>query len=214
MDWMWTKSVISLLQLSGQIPPGSCLNVYRGMSTICGKRNALAEECLRHPQLKWLLFVDSDMTTPPDVIQQLLAHDADIVAGLCCQRHAPDECEAGRVLAIGDSTDPLRPGDSSSMQYQLLAPSMAGKGAVSVDMVGTGVMLIRRHVLEKMPPPWFVANERHYSGHNEDFNFCLRARDLGFSILCDTSVVCGHVGSTEITPENAASWQATHEENA
>lgn len=52
--------------------------------------------------------------------------------------------------------------------------------------------------LEALDPPWFVANEgsaeKAYDA-NEDFNFCLRARDAGFTVMCDPQVQAEHIGA-------------------
>ena len=77
---------------------------------------------------------------------------------------------------------------------------MANQGPIPVEVCGTGVLLIHRHVFEAMDPPWFVANEKYYPEANEDLNFSIRARDLGFRIVCDTSVPCGHITALSVTP--------------
>ena len=85
---------------------------------------------------------------------------------------------------------------------------MVNHGAIPVDVLGTGVMLIHRHVFEAMDRPWFVANEKNFRWENEDSNFCIRARDLGFTIVCDTSVPCGHMTEMSITPTVALKLSA------
>ena len=72
--------------------------------------------------------------------------------------------------------------------------------------------MIHRRVLESMKPPWFVANEGthkgvHQGGQNEDWNFCLRAQDQGFRIVCDTNLHIEHIGNHGITPRFSAEWQ-------
>ena len=41
----------------------------------------------------------------------------------------------------------------------------------------------------------------------EDIAFCKRARDLGFELWCDPSVVCGHIGHIAIYPEDHELWK-------
>lgn len=41
----------------------------------------------------------------------------------------------------------------------------------------------------------------------EDIAFCQRARDLGYKIYCEPSVVCGHIGHITIYPQDHESWK-------
>ena len=41
----------------------------------------------------------------------------------------------------------------------------------------------------------------------EDIAFCKRARDLGFELWCDPTVVCGHIGHIAIYPEDHELWK-------
>ena len=196
--WMWTETIPSFIRLKESMPPGSAMRFVTEYSTICSKRNGLVEMLLEEG-LQWLLFVDSDTTVPADALQRLLASNADVVGGMYCKRGDSYCVCAGRVAERGQSTDPLRPTDDPGFRFQSLAQSMVNQGALEVDVCGTGVMLVHRHVFEAMNRPWFVANEQS-PVQNEDFNFCLRARDLGFRIVCDTSVPCGHITAMSVTP--------------
>lgn len=43
----------------------------------------------------------------------------------------------------------------------------------------------------------------------EDIAFCKRAKDMGYKIWCEPSVVCGHVGHITIYPEDYEAWKKT-----
>ena len=128
-----------------------------------------------------------------------------------CLRGEPYCVVAGHVIERGQSDDPLRPTQNPDFRVRTLQP-LVNHGAISVDVCGTGCMLIHRRVFESMDPPWFVANEHPNCafGQNECYNFCLRAQDRGFTIACDTSVTCGHFGTTNITPEYAMQWMKSY----
>jgi len=72
-----------------------------------------------------------------------------------------------------------------------------------VEAIGTGCLLIKRHVFEKVKVPWF---EYQWNGDpdgkmiTEDLVFCEKAKKLGFKIYCDGTIKCGHVGSMIIWP--------------
>lgn len=43
----------------------------------------------------------------------------------------------------------------------------------------------------------------------EDIAFCKRAQDLGYTLWCEPSVVCGHIGHITIYPEDHEAWKKT-----
>jgi hypothetical protein len=63
-----------------------------------------------------------------------------------------------------------------------------GAGIVRTEVLGGGILLIARRVLEHpaMRAPFrFVYDERGCFKLGEDYNFCLRAREAGFALWCD-----------------------------
>ncbi len=91
MQWMWTTSVTSLLQMQLALPSGSQMLIGDGScSSIAAVRNGLVQQFLGHSQrMEWLLFIDSDMTVHPLAPLRLMSHNVDIVAGACCKRFPP-----------------------------------------------------------------------------------------------------------------------------
>lgn len=173
-----------------QIPGGGVLPVA-GMPYDMA-RNAI---CMRALEVgaSHVLMYDSDVIAPPDTIPRLLARDKPIISGMYCRRSPPH----GVPVAIknGQWLTGFRPGD-----------------VVEVDVVGAGCLLIRRDVLENLKPArpgkhWFswqvdIPGEVPAGeAMSEDFVFCLQARkQLGIPILLDTSVVCRHVGYSQVLP--------------
>jgi hypothetical protein len=133
---------------------------------------------------EWLLFLDDDQVFAPDLLEQLLSHDKDIVAALCMNRAEP----------YGPFCFEEEPVEGIYRPIDLRAHS--GDELVRVAAVGTGAMLIRRHVFEGIPPEeWFPITE---SG--EDMMFCQAARDRGFEIYCDLGARLGHMTTTVVWP--------------
>ena len=124
-----------------------------------------------------LLFVDSDMEFEPDLYEKLKAVDADISCGLFWQRRVPSHPTICTREKHKDGTDLLR----------TIVPD--GK-VMDVDACGMAATLIRKHVLDWCDYPAF----QHLAAISEDFVFCLKARDAGFSIKCDTSLRVAHRG--------------------
>ena len=218
LPWLYAEAVFSLVSLCLHLPKGSMFEFESAFSTIDGKRNNLVANFLKEPTFEWLWFVDSDLIVPKGALARLLEHDADIVGGIYCTRFPPFFATAGHVLQQGTGVDPLRPSETKGFRIRALSLNALDGRVTEVDLLATGCMLIHRHVLEALEPPWFVSNVGTYKmttmGQNEDWNFCLRARDHGFRIFCDTGVQCNHVGSWEISPQFARVWREHDRETA
>jgi hypothetical protein len=189
-DVMWTEAAIALMQLRGTTPPGTELQLMpQTASTIATKRTALVECFLAKPHLKWLFFLDSDMTPPVHAIAQLLAHKLDIVAGLCCLRQPP---YPPAVTWLDGIAPPLAALDRP----------------VAIEKTGLACALITRRVLETVRAPWFAENPAN-PGLGEDTYFFRRARAAGFTVYLDMQLHVGHLGVTAITPDFSAAYAQT-----
>ena len=78
--------------------------------------------------------------------------------------------------------------------------------ACGFGCVMTSVDLLRR-VAEKYGPPFTPV-----SGLGEDLSFCMRVRDLGAQIRCDSSLTLGHVGLMIYTEESFRAGQRADKE--
>jgi len=143
-----------------------------------------------------LLFLDTDMTFPPDTIERLLSHQKDIVSGIYFERYAP-----------------YRPVLRQRFQDGYTIPNYPPSGLIKVDATGGGCLLINMEVFDYLQKPYFDyrleksgIKETFFS---EDLVWCERVRTAGFDIWCDTSIRCGHlINDYEITEAN---WDGTTE---
>lgn len=120
-----------------------------------------------------ILWLDADMTFPPDTALRLLAHDRDIVAANYVTRVAPSRPTAkrdGHCISSIDAT-----------------------GLEAVDHVGMGVFLMKASVVANIPSPRFWYSTQT---ETEDVYFCRQLRAAGhvISIDHDLSKQVGHVG--------------------
>jgi hypothetical protein len=172
------------------------LNVS-GCSVVSRVRNIIADEFLRS-NCDHLFMVDSDMTFNADDVLRLLSwsQNKNIVAGVGAARKKEkvyfstlDQDEDGNIL-------------------------MDKMGLVKVQRVGTGFIMIQRQVFETLRdahPEWkymdqnsnkvlqsffdFKSTPDGYVG--EDYVFCDRAREHGFSVWVDPTIKLGHMGIHE-----------------
>jgi hypothetical protein len=166
-------------------------------SLITLARNALVNEFLKTDCTE-LLFIDADVIVTPDDILRLMAQGGtqDISAG-AYPRRARDK----RFF-----TD-LHWDENKNLEFI--------GSLMRVKRVGTGFMLIQRHVIEQMievHPEWAYKNSdgavlhalfdfgiinEQYVG--EDYLFCDRATDLGFKVYIDVDISLPHVGTEAFT---------------
>lgn len=92
--------------------------------------------------LGWLLFVDADMVPPPNICDLLLSTAfsetpwADVVGAYCQLRGKPFLATCDFGSGLWEPTDPMQ-------------------GPLEVIRTGAACILIKRHVFERMTPPWY-----------------------------------------------------------
>ena len=193
------RMAISLMRLGQQVMEHG---IHIQVSSICGcsvvsrARNMIAHEFLKS-DCDHLLFIDSDMNFEPESVLRLLAWSQTkaIIGG------AYESRKEGKIYIL--SLD----GDKEHVQ-------MDAMGNVKARRIATGFMMIQRQVFEKlaeMHPEWehkdntsdamlhsffdFKVTREGYIG--EDFLFCDRAQEAGFSVWIDPTIKLGHMGIHE-----------------
>lgn len=170
---------LALLQKVGQ-----CVLAMKSGSLIYTSRNDLATQAVQI-EADYVFWLDSDMSFKPDTLVRMMdtvqKNDLDILTGLYFRRVNPftpvlfdkleikgEECEWSEFKEIPD-------------------------GLFEVGGCGFGCVLMKTDVFfdvhakyNQMFAP--IAN------NGEDIAFCWRARNCGYKIFCDPSVICGHVG--------------------
>lgn len=157
-------------------------------------------EFLLQTDCNYLLMLDSDHTHPPDIMQRLgrwfLAYpEVQVVGGLNYRR--------------GEPYDPCAFVDPGDGHYRRMAEW--GVGAIEVDALGTGSMMIRRDVFERMEKPYFRYDYSNWQGWpGTDMYFSERCRELGITLWCDTTTTSPHVGDLFIDEKTYRRWIAEH----
>ena len=139
-----------------------------------------------HSHMMWL---DADIEFKPEDVAQLWNMDADIAVG-CYAMKKPD---AQWYAAWKDG--------------ELIKDLDQFNGPIEVDYAGTGFMMIRRDVIEKLTEihgtyegphgrvPAIYMTPIHNDGlESEDYHFSRIAREAGFKVMMDPSVRLKHIG--------------------
>jgi len=152
-------------------------------------RNVLVEKFLKS-NCTHLLFLDSDMVFPPEIVDLLLKHDKDFISALYVLRKAHRPCYR------------FKDGDNYKAPEKIEPNKL-----LEVDAVGLGTCLLKRSVLEKTSsdndgkPLFKIDYKSRTEIFGEDVYFCKLAKKSGFKVFVDTSVLVGHFGG--IIPESA-----------
>jgi len=168
--------------------------------TKVGENEILNAGILEFSGYDYLLFVDDDNPVPPDALEKLIEADKDIVVAAILSRN-PNAEGVHTLCAFYSEThdilgEPLR-------AYQHIT-SFRDEGPLhKIDAGGTGCMLIKRHVLEKMnikfTGAFFEFGDIIVNGQrrtmSEDVEFCERAGDIGFEVWLHEDVRPVHLGS-------------------
>jgi hypothetical protein len=164
-------------------------------SLISRARNTLTAKFLHNKESTHLMFIDADIGFEPWHILVMLNRDVDVIGGLYPMKSLPIKWCVNGFEGAEEGADGLQ----------------------EVSKTGTGFMLIKRHVFEKLDAhpatkpfindiglpaelnPYMktyfdtaVRENRYYS---EDWTFCENWRDLGGKVWVDKRVLLRHTGT-------------------
>ena len=163
---------------------GECVLAMKSGSLIYTSRNDLARMSLQM-DADYVFWLDSDMVFKPDTLIRMMdtmkKHDLDFLTGLYFRRVPPyspvlfDRLEYDKGIC--------RWTEFKEIPDSLFEVGGCGFGCV---LMKTDVFIDVQSVHGNMFAP---------RGNNgEDLAFCMRARECGFKLWCDPSIICGHVG--------------------
>ena len=204
-----------------------------GDALITRARANLVTLFLDDPQASHLLFVDADIGFSPDQVFRLIESGADVVAGVYPIKRV-NWAKARRALDANRADLP-----AASLDYVLEVDDpdqvVVVNGFARVRYAGTGFLMIRRHVLERMCAHPAYASLQFVREHSldalagspnrfalfesmidpasgtylsEDFAFCKRWTDLGGEIWADLDSRLDHVGPSVFHGDVASQFAA------
>jgi len=195
----FAMSVMAMQQLLGYHPLSDDFKhnlVNERGSLIDYQRENMADRALESGATH-LLWLDSDMKFPANLIHRLFKHDLPVVACNYVKRIVP---------AMPNSKD---------LNGKLIATNRDSTGLVEASSAGFGAVLMKREVLEAIPKPWFDQvwldkGEGKLEKMGEDVFFFHKMRKLTNHRLYidhDASQQVMHVGSFEYSNALAeATW--------
>lgn len=172
-------------------PSDLVIPMFHEGTILVSQRTELVLEARRN-DCTHILFLDSDMRFPPDIIARMLAAEELVVAANCARRRMP--------------TGPTAANYADNLSKTPVYTFPESTGLEQVNSVGTAVMLIDMKVFDIVPVPWFatpwVVDQHGFMG--EDVYFCLQLKKHGVPIMIDhdLSKLIKHIGAWEFSHDH------------
>jgi len=168
---------------------GECQVAFQIGSLIYTSRDDLARYAMKE-KFDYVLWLDSDMVFPDDfhehMFQTMTDNNLDILSGIYFKRKPPySPVLFDKMKLKGKTWDYSWVEDIPSSLFE-------------IEACGFGCVLLKTEVLLSVQMKHGYLFHPMQNG-GEDVAFCCRARDCGYKIMCDPTIVCGHVGNVVIT---------------
>ena len=172
------------------VPAGIRFDIHMVSGTLIADQRMKLVRMALDGAADYILFLDSDMRFPSDVIVSLMRHDLDIVAANYATRRLPVKTVAFKNF----------------QKLQYVTSDSSKTGLEEVDAVGMGCMLIKANVFRNMAEPWFqIGYSPDWKAFvGEDMYFCREAQKAGFKVYIDHDVSkqVRHIGVLEFMHEH------------
>ena len=217
----YTQSVVSIPATGAAYGADVSFSFMFNESLIQRARNAMVHQFMKRPECTHLMFIDSDIKFNAHDIFSMLAADKDVICGLYPKKEI-NWMAVDRAAKMGVPHEQWK-NHTGSMVVNLVGY----QGEVSVPMhqpleifaAGTGFMLIKREVFEKLADTttYYINDVNDLSGQikadkiieyfpvmiepetqrllSEDYAFCRLVRQAGMKVWAAPWVNLGHFGS-------------------
>lgn len=179
---------LSLVGAVAQLPTNQYIIMAIDGESCPQARNRLCNILMSSDMYTHLLQFDDDMIFPLATISRLMAHDVDIIGANYPTRQG----------------DPVPTASVNGKRFWGSAKLAQAVDKQPVDVIGGGILLIKREVLINFPKPYFQYKYVEETDHiqTEDVYFCQKARRIGYTVWCDLklSEEIAHGTSTNTIP--------------
>ena len=163
-------------------------------SLIYDARNSLATRAIKegHDRILWL---DSDMVFGRDLLEKLsedLDEGRDLVSGLYISRRNPIRPVIYKDYGFRQEEDNVL------SAYATCYEDYPKDSIFEIAACGFGGVLMKTDLVKRILEQYWAPFSPH-PGFGEDLSFCLRARDLGAKLYCDSRIKMGHIAQSIVT---------------
>ena len=168
--------------------------------SICKNRNEAVLKA-KENGATWMLFLDSDMTFPQDIIMRLLSHQEPIVAGMYWHQSPPH-------MPVIYKRD-----EEKGRYHYTHFIEYPRSGLFEVDLTGMGCMLVKMEVFDNIELPYFDYRSTRDDGIKdvtEDVVFHEKVLEAGYKVLIDPTIKCGHIRQEEVDEAHFDSYMTQY----
>lgn len=215
----FVTSCMQLQQVVDKLNVPFTFSFLVGESLITRARNKLCHMFLSQPAATHLLFIDADIQfNPMDVIRMINANKDVVGCSYACKTLLWDRVAEAAKEGVYDP-NALKLAGMSGVYNKVIVDSEGSDEVEEVYEIGTGMMLIKREVFQKMidtnPDDWILSDdpvdirkpveERKYFRffdtatidnryYSEDYMFCKMWRELGGKVHLLKNTMTRHWG--------------------
>lgn len=208
-----------------------CLNVLRINNIVCywaqmgneslitRARNEFVRMFLEQPRLTHLMFIDADIHFPQDAVYELIEADKDVICGIYPKKEIDWKNVSKAALAGKDNLQDFGGAYVMNIVDEPDIEHYLEQGIMEVRHGGTGFMMIKREVFERLKdhvPTYRTSTVRDENGEyikpltheffatsidetgallSEDYHFCELWRKHGGKIYANPFIKLDHVGT-------------------
>ena len=218
----YTQALLQLSDILKQNGVGNTFSFMFNESLITRARNALTQAFLKNTESTHLFFIDADIHFQPEDVLRLIAEDKDIICGI----YPKKEINWNTVKAAVENNVPENELKHHTGSFVVNLVDYAGEITVPINEPveihngGTGFMLIKREVFEKMKDhtPYYLNDVADLGGTvgaqeqiteyfatsiepetlrllSEDYHFCYNWRKLGGKVYAAPYCRLSHIGT-------------------
>jgi len=234
----YALSLMQSLHVLREYGTAIVVNFIRNEALITRARNTLAGKLLADPKATHLVFIDADINWSPEALVRLICHDLPVSGGACPMKGINWDAIASAAARGKKDLN------SFAAKYAINftkpdADLSEGDDLVEVQDLGTGFMMIKRHVLEGMRERYPDLKYRNQpflqqgeglpefsygffdtmydpdTGYylSEDYAFCRRWQAMGGKVMIDRKLALNHIGTYEFKGDVSAIW-SFHDDGA
>lgn len=212
----YMNSVVTLMDRAASLGVRVGLNLLANDALVTRARAAIVAAMLDEPAATHLLFIDADISFPPEQVMRLVAADKDVAAATYPVKSIDWQAIPERAVK---NQEPLS--EAGLVYVGKLSAGAAAKTEgvfATADYAGTGFLLIKREAILRMaaayPETRFRSVQSFPAGQgsdnlyalfdcmidedgaylSEDYAFCRRWRKLGGELWLDRTSTLTHTG--------------------
>lgn len=173
-------------------------------SLVYDSRNMITAKALDN-DFDVVIWLDSDMTFEPDVVERMVQHfedGKDIVCGLCFTRKRPIVPVVYSKL-VKEEDDRGVP-NVGVLPYRDYPSELFEVQGMGFGCAMTSVRALKR-IADVYGPPFYPR-----FGFGEDITFCWLANELGIKMYCDPTIKLGHIGNALCNEEAYLRYRDEH----